>query len=346
MRETSITDIQKVSYFKLNELDDRAIPLQSCYLGNSEWESWIPTEKGLLQLKVVNVVDACYYSKFPAKKTDVYIGFISLIMKRAYFKELVHFERGILEDINNLSVSVSKINLFHQIWREDKELVTRRFITTELEYIFKVCRSLFDLLQEVIAKIWARFRYIDIDASLSVKKLQPTFSKMVYKSNKLSSAQEIESRYLIPPALAQFYERNGVFFNWLRSYRDKISHGGNNIESLYIMDDGFAVSTEIEPFKGLHIWEKTELKTNKLGSVRALVAYTILNTLHVLEDFTSVIQTIMQLPPDIAPEYDVYIRGENLGILHELHKYLDGDEWIKYNKTLERNKEYCEKKIN
>lgn len=336
MREISIADIQKVSYFKLDELNDRVIPLQPCYLGDSKWESWIQTEKGLLPRKLIDVVDACYYSKSPAKKTDVYISFISVIMKRAHFKELVHFEQGILEDINNLSVSMSKINLFHQIWRENKELVTRRFVTTELEYIFKVCRSLFDLLQEVIAKIWARFRYTD--ASLSVKKLQPTFSKMVYKSNKLSSAQEIESRYLIPPALAQFYERNGVFFDWLRSYRDKISHGGNNIESLYIMDDGFAVSTEIEPFKGLHVWEKTELKTNKLGSVRALVAYTILSTLHVLEDFTSIIQTIMQLPPDIAPEHDVYIRGENLDILHALHKYIDGDEWIKYNKALERNK--------
>jgi len=336
LREISIADIQKVSYFKLDELNDRVIPLQPCYLGDSKWESWIQTEKGLLPRKLIDVVDACYYSKSPAKKTDVYISFISVIMKRAHFKELVHFEQGILEDINNLSVSMSKINLFHQIWRENKELVTRRFVTTELEYIFKVCRSLFDLLQEVIAKIWARFRYTD--ASLSVKKLQPTFSKMVYKSNKLSSAQEIESRYLIPPALAQFYERNGVFFDWLRSYRDKISHGGNNIESLYIMDDGFAVSTEIEPFKGLHVWEKTELKTNKLGSVRALVAYTILSTLHVLEDFTSIIQTIMQLPPDIAPEHDVYIRGENLDILHALHKYIDGDEWIKYNKALERNK--------
>ena len=329
--EASISDIQKVSYFKLDELDDRVIPLQSCYLGNSEWESWITTEKGLLPFKMVDVVDACYYAKSPAKETDIYISFVSLILKRAYFKELVHFVQGILEDINNLSASVSKINLFHQIWRENKELVTRRFVTTELEYIFKVCRSLFDLLQEVIAKIWTRFRYLD--TSLSVKKLQPTFSKMVYKSDKLSSAQEIESRYLIPPALAQFYARNGVFFDWLRSYRDKISHGGNNIESLYIMDDGFAVSTETEPFKGLHIWEKTELKSNKLGSLRALVAYTILNTLHVLEDFTSVIQTIMQLPPDIAPDYDVYIRGENLGILHELHKYVDGDEWVRYKIT-------------
>lgn len=326
----SITDIQKVSYINIDKLDDRAIPLQSCYLGNSEWESWIPTEKGLLQMKIVDVTDACYFAKSPAKKTDVYIGFINLIMKKVYFKELVHFERGILEDINNLSASASKINLFHQMWREDKELVKRRFITIELEYIFKVCRSLFDLLQEVIAKIWARFRYLD--SSLEVKKLQPTFSKMVYKSNKLSSSEEIETRYLIPPALAQFYARNGVFFDWLRSYRDKISHGGKNIESLFIMNEGFAVSTETEPFKGLHIWEKTELKTNKLGSVRALVSYTILNTLNVLEDFSSVIQTIMKLPPDIAPGHDIYIRGENLGILHELYKYIDGNEWIKYNK--------------
>lgn len=323
-------DLEKVFYIKIHKLDDRIIPLQPCYLGNSKWESWLPTEKGLFSLEMVNIHDGCYFSKSIAKDTDIHIRFISLIMKRAYFKELIHFEKGILEDINNLSASVSKINLFHTIWLENSNLVTRRFISTEIEYIFKVCRSLFDLLQEVIAKIWAKVKYSD--PKLQSKKMQSTFSKMVYKSNKLSSSKEIESRYLIPTPLAQFYAKNGVFFNWLRLYRDKISHGGNSIEFIFILDEGFSISTEKEPFKGLNIWDKTELKNNKLGSVRVLVAYTILNTLDVLEDFDSVIKSIIQLPPDIAPDYEVFIRGENLSVLHELHKYIGDDAWLKYDK--------------
>jgi len=152
---------------------------------------------------------------------------------------------------------------------------------------------------------------------------------MVFYNNKLSAAEEIAKRFLIPTPLAEFYHRNGQFFSWLRSYRDKIAHGGNSIRSLYIMEDGFAISTENEPFKGLQIWETTELKPNGLGSVRSVVSYAILNTLNVLEDFSSVIQSVMQLPPDIAPAHNVYIRSDNLGILLELHKYVEEDAWVK-----------------
>jgi len=277
-------------------------------------------------MKTAGPVEACYFSKEPAAKTDIYIDFISMVMKRAYFSELVHFERGILEDINNLATSIIKINLFHAVWVLDRKKVDRRFVSTELEYIFKVCRSLFDLLQEVISKIWARFRYLD--SNFKVKPLQRTFSKMVFMENKLSTSEEIEKRYSIPAELASFYHRHGLFFQWVKAYRDKISHGGNSIDYIYILDEGFAVSTHIEPFKGLPIWEKTELKANELGSVRALIAYTVLNTLHVLEDFSSVIQSIMQLPHDIAPDHHVFIRGNNLDVFHELYKYVEGCEWI------------------
>lgn len=74
---------------------------------------------------------------------------------------MVHFERGISEDINNLCVSVEKIDLFHDIWLKDAERINWRFVTTEIEYIFKVCRSIFDLLQEVVYRIWERFQYAD-----------------------------------------------------------------------------------------------------------------------------------------------------------------------------------------
>lgn len=133
----SMTDIEKVSYIEIDSFDDRVIPLQPCYLGDSNWEAWVSTEKGLLPMKIVDVDDACYFAKEPASSTDIKIGFISLIMKRAYFEELLHFEDGILEDINNLSASVAKIDLFHEIWRSDNKKIARRFITTEMEYVLK-----------------------------------------------------------------------------------------------------------------------------------------------------------------------------------------------------------------
>lgn len=327
MNRLTLEDLHKVSYLKLNLLGERIVPLQPCFHPETGWESWIPTKQGLIPIEIVDVANACYFAQHPVKEDDICIDFINLIVKRAYFNDLVHFERGIFEDINNLSTSVVKINLFHQLWKKDKNLITERFIKIELEYIFMVCRSLYDLLQEVILKIWNRFQYID--TTLQTKQLKKSFSKMVLYNNQLSSSTEIKKRFLLPQQLADFYARNGNFFNWLRSYRDKIAHSGENIDYLFILDQGFAISIDYEPFKELHIWEQTEIIQSKLGSVRTLVAYAILNTLHALEDFSSVIQSIMQLPDDIAPNHKVYIRGESLYILKHLYKYAEGEEWVK-----------------
>jgi len=221
---------------------------------------WFQTEIGLRQIPIVDANNACYFAKFPVEEADSHIRFINLIMKRAYWPDLVHFERGIFEDIHNLAASVSKINLFHETWLFDKEKVTSRFVTTELEYIFKVCRSLYDLLQEVISKVWARFQYID--TKKTTKKLGSTFSKMLYKRNVLSTKEEIAKRYLLPLALADLYFRQGQFFDWLRNYRDRISHGGNNIDLLFITDIGFAISTRDPPFNALDFWRTTDLQKN------------------------------------------------------------------------------------
>ena len=75
-------NLSMINKSEIDTFDDRVIPLQSCYLGNSEWESWIPTANGLAPMKMVDVVDACYFSKKPAIKSDVYIGFISHTNKK------------------------------------------------------------------------------------------------------------------------------------------------------------------------------------------------------------------------------------------------------------------------
>ena len=53
--QLTIKDIEKVSYIKFTKFDGRVIPLQPCYLGKSNWESWIQTEKGILPFKMVDV---------------------------------------------------------------------------------------------------------------------------------------------------------------------------------------------------------------------------------------------------------------------------------------------------
>ncbi|ENM5919868.1 hypothetical protein CW613_004047 [Vibrio mimicus] len=323
----SLEELKKVSYLQVDRADDRIIPMQSCYHSNGEWESWLDADGKLIKIQLVDVVDACYFAKSPAKPTDIHLKFVSFLLKKAYFKELVHFERGISEDINNLCTSIDKIELFHEVWSKDPERINWRFVTTEIEYIFKVCRSLFDLLQEIIYRIWERFEFLN--GKQNKKKLKKSFREMLYKSGELSTAAEIAERFYIPTILAEYYVRQSEFFVWLKEYRDKIVHGGKNVEHILILDEGFAVSIDQPAFKGLHIWDITEIKKSRLGSLRALLAYSILNTVAAVEQCAVVLQQMVRFPPDIAPEHEVFIRGCNLSILQSLHTYAEGNEWKK-----------------
>ncbi|EGR1584648.1 hypothetical protein LNR29_004640 [Vibrio parahaemolyticus] len=323
----SLEELKKVSYLKIDMVDDRAIPMQFCHHPNGEWESWIDASGTLIKMQMVDVMDGCYFAKSPAKSTDVHLKFISLLLKKAYFKDLVHFERGIAEDINNLCTSIEKIELFHEVWLSNPERINWRFVTTEIEYIFKVCRSIFDLLQEIVYRIWERFEFLD--KTTTKKKLRKSFREMLYKSGELSTTKEIAERFNIPETLAQFYTQQSEFFVWLRDYRDKIVHGGQNVEHILILDEGFAVAIDQPAFEGLHIWDITEIKNNRLGSLRALLAYATLNTISAVEQCSTILQQIVQFPPDIAPEYEVFIRGGNLSVLHDLYTYAEGNEWKK-----------------
>jgi hypothetical protein len=50
-------------------------------------------------------------------------------------------------------------------------------VTTEVEYFFSVCRSVFHLLQEIIARLWANIKLND--ASIKKKSLKFSFNDMV-----------------------------------------------------------------------------------------------------------------------------------------------------------------------
>ena len=47
-----------------------------------------------------------------------------------------------------------------------------------------------------------------------------------------------------------------------------------------------------------------------------------------LDDFSSILESIMELPPDIAPNHTVFVRGNDLHVLSELKNYLHGEEWV------------------
>lgn len=322
--DINASELEKVSYLKIQPGDDRIVPLQPCYLEDGEWESWIPINDQLFPLRMVDSAEQLYFGKNRAKESDGFSAFFNLILKRALWKDVYGYTFDILDDIYNLSASVEKIDLFHNLWINKTETIQSRFISTELEFIFVTCRSLYDLLQKVAKAICGRISYTD---GSRPKKLPESFADMTLRSGGLKSSEIIASTYKVHEQFAQFYARQGAFFAWLRGYRDRINHYGAGFAQVFITERGFAVSTKQEPFSRLYIWNESNTQGNDLGSVKTVLFYVMTNTLLAIEDFAHVIGTTVQLPYDLAPDHYIFMRGFHVHRLLELGSYLHDHPW-------------------
>ena len=323
------TNFKTLTHLKINDIDlqDRTVPLFPLY-ENNEWKMYVLTKDDFIKIKIIDISDGLYFGKQPILRDDLKLIFFNVMLKRANFKEKSKFVFYILDDIQNLSASVEKINLFYIMRKEIDSMILSKYVSTELEYIFKVSRSIYDLLQELITVIWNKFEYIDKtpEKKQFCKNCKTSFNSVIELNNKLSSIDELVNRHKIPYQLAEFYHNHGKFFSWLRAYRDKISHSGQSF-NIFVGDEGFSLSIENNHFNNLHFWNEKNVLENNLGSVKSLTAYIVLNTIQGLEEFAKTINTIMILPDDIAPEYNIYLRSKFNKTLKELHKYDDEMAW-------------------
>ena len=141
--------------------------------------------------------------------------FSDFMCKRAYWNELVPFIDGIYDDLQNIGATIAKLDLFYIEWGRNR-FDANRFIITELEYLFAVCRSLYDLLQECISRMWLKFKFYD--PMLGKVELPSSFRQMLMESNNVMSSERIAAKYRLPTELADYYFRQSDFFKWLREY--------------------------------------------------------------------------------------------------------------------------------
>jgi len=317
-------ELKKVTYLQVDQLQGRAVPLFACYHGDKTWELWVPNNGGLQRMQAKEIAEGKYFGKSPAHEGDVYLEFFDFMCKRGYWKPIVFLIEGISDDLQNISACLAKLDLFY---RESKQagFEARRFVITELEYLFSVCRSLYDLLQECNSKMWSTFKFND--PSLGKKPLPSSFGEMVLENNQLRTKEQIISRYAMPDMLAQYYTRQADFFTWLREYRDYISHSGKSFEYVFATKKGFAVSIDTKPFSSMSIWSDKNTQPNKLGSVKSFTAYLIISTFKAIEEFARVMSKIIVFPPDIAPDYHVFICGPHVSYLQNLSTHIQDEPW-------------------
>jgi hypothetical protein len=323
----SLQELKKVPYLDPSKIGGRMVLLQPFFDGQA-WHLWTPMSDGKLhELAVVDFQVGQYFAKEPASpERDVQFHFFELITKRALFPEVQRFANGIENDLYNLGASLWKLDTFFGFEGPARE-GSDRLALTELEYILVVCRSLLDLLQAVIAKLWQRITLPD--SKIKKKNLPESFSDVVVRDKKPQLPEAITAKYGLPLPLAHFYSKHATFFQRLCDLRDDIVHRGTKSFPIFRAENGFAVVANQAPFSTCVPWDETAFAPNQLGSLRYFVAYLIRETLRVCEEFALVMMQASHLPSDIAPNYELFLRSYHTEQLRRL-ELVCADPWEKF----------------
>lgn len=243
MSIVEIPELSKIPFIDIENLHGRTIATLS-FFAEGDWHLWVPTDKGIIKIKGWPS-EGCYFGKEVEKPTDAYLEFLNFIAQRCSWPSVIRPFLGLQQDFFNLCACVKKFGiLFEQ--SANLKTATARLVATELEYLFSLCRSVFDLLQEIIFAQWQTVHLVD--QRIKKKQLPKAFSGIVINSGTLRTEAELINRFHIPQPLAAFYVRSGPFFEVLRTFRDRFVHGGTTPEHVFITEKGFAVSRSTRPF--------------------------------------------------------------------------------------------------
>ncbi|TGK49464.1 hypothetical protein [Leptospira kanakyensis] len=316
-----LTDIPYLDHKELSS--KRGIPSLTFY-DEETWHIWVQTPDGLIKIDGYPA-EGTYFSKNPVTENDVYLEFFNFLGQKALRKEILKPVHGIQDDIMNICASLKKISLLYQL-SKDKSLDVSRMVITELEYLINVCRSIFDLLQEIISELWETVTLNN--PNIKKKKLNDKFRKMVIENEEILKPSIIQERFSIPEILANFYHDYAEFFQILRKYRDNLVHHGSSLEFIFTTERGFAVRDSVKPFSLFKVWNEKHKLPNSLASLRVPVAYMVFKTLSACEHFATSIQKCIVFPNEIVPNYKLLLRMSHGNELMKLKKIIDDSLWL------------------
>jgi hypothetical protein len=317
--------LKVIPYLNVDELGDRRVNLMPLWNGEY-WRQWVATPSAVVELKVVDTVEADYVAVRPAKESDFFIPFVDLMWQRGSWPEVCPLICSLCDDFRNLGISVAKLRFFFDS-RSDSSQPFSRFAQTEFEYITILARSVFDLLQEMISILWQKkVRLLDAvaDTRRRSQKLPETFSSIVIQEKTIRTAQGISERFGLPMQLAEEYASIAPFFSRLRNARDAIVHGGSATGYIFTTERGFCVDPKERPFVWFPDWQQEHRYNDNLVSVLPWIADLVLGTIDACSRLMNAFGSIIRFPPEIAPGYRVFVRGPHNEALAEVLRVARG----------------------
>lgn len=325
--------LQQLPHLNVQAIGDRTMNLMSMWDGE-KWNSWVPVGEKLVKMQMVGLVEGDYLAKAAELPSDLFIPFVDLMWQRASWPEIVPLINGIEEDFRNMGTSISKLK---HIFRTQDLLPAnsaRAFAATELEYLIILCRTVFDLLQEMMSHIWhTRVRLHDplLERRRKAGKLPDRFSRLCLREKVgVRSAEEIQQTFGLPKEMAETYALSAPFFLELRNLRNAIVHGGTGVDCVFDTDKGFCIHKDSHLLKAVPCKFSHEFNEN-LVSILPWLSTVILNTIGTCTSLINAFASLIPLPPEIAPGYRVFVRGPNNSALLEVLEINNGGSpWWKH----------------
>ncbi|MCP5463009.1 MAG: hypothetical protein H7A34_07575 [bacterium] len=320
---TKISPERLKKVFHIRNISQReTIPNLPVLDDNGVFHQFNPTfEEQFFDLKVLDLVSGSYFGKIKNRNEDFYFPFINFIYQKCYSVGKVFlYAQPIENDIHNLASSMKKLELFFWVNNNLKGYDIQRFVVTEIEYIFSVCQSLYDLLQSIIYSIWENITLKD--QSIQKKNLiKDSFSKMLFELKK-------GENFGLPQNIIDFYYHEESFFKKMKDFRNAVHHKGfTPSHTIYITPKGFGVSHELQHFSRFEVWKEETFENKCIAPLKPIMAFVIKNTLEAMQNFKEIIEKIISFPDDIAPNYSVFLRRLHLDILDRLDSYINNDVW-------------------
>lgn len=306
-------ELLKVPYITNSPTDRRTVFLNPFFnREQQEFQLPISTQENKIIFLKAEPVQGCYYSDNKLNDSDLFLKLIDYTARYFSFDSVFNPLFGIIRDIFNCSVVVERYFLYLDIFRRNKDTLIMNFVLVDLEFLFSNIRSSYDSLQYLISVIW------EIEKK---KKMPSTFSDIIkYDEDVLTK------KYDLPRSLISCYQKSKGFFEKCKKVRDGIHHLSMDIQSVYCLEDGFALKKDNFPndpiTKNFDIWSPEKTKKNGLVSVLALYAYLNKSFLDDTESFSESIKESISKTPIISPKYKLFLRGPYLKHLVDSDKYL------------------------
>ncbi|MEF2549592.1 hypothetical protein VQ045_21000 [Aurantimonas sp. E1-2-R+4] len=303
----TIAQLATIPYLDTSALDGRFLATLSFY--DNGWRMWLAAGEQREQLIEIKgePAEACYFAAAPVVISDLYLPFFDFLSQRANYLQIKYAFSGIKDDLFNLSGSLAKLALLDQSHQAVPHGLSR-MATSEVEYIVMVMRSLFDLFQEAMVKLWDRVTLLD--ASVTKCKLKPSFADMLRYKGEPSSAEEIASRFGLPINIAACYARGNAIFDNLKRLRDNLVHQGSPLPHIFGSEAPFLIARRDNPFPEIEVWHDDERRPNDLVPLLPVLETLIYRSFRVCDELAEAFASVVQFPPPVAPDMAIFARGD------------------------------------